>query len=122
MTDVISTSATSLPAQAQVAIDTMALPGTSGLMNKNASEFENMFVTQMLQPMFEGIKVDPLFGGGHGEEIMRSFLLEEYGKALAPRLNLGIADAVKRTMLRSQENGADSRKPATLGNAYVTHR
>ena len=50
-------------------------------IDKTSKDFESMFLTQMLQPMFEGLGVDPTFGGGHGEEVMRSFLVQEYGKA-----------------------------------------
>ena len=72
-------------------------------IDKASKDFEGMFMTQMLQPMFEGIKPDELFGGGHGEEVMRSFMLQEYGKIIAKNGHLGIADAVKSEMIRAQQ-------------------
>lgn len=68
-----------------------------------AVEFEAVFLTEMLTPMFEGMETNELFGGGPGEDIYRSLLVEEYGKALARSGGVGIADAVQREMLRIQE-------------------
>ena len=53
--------------------------------------------------MFSGIKTDGLFGGGHGEEVFRSMMLQEYGKSVAQRGGFGIADAVQRQILSLQE-------------------
>ena len=32
--------------------------------------------------MFSGIKTDGLFGGGQGEEMFRSMMIDQYGKQL----------------------------------------
>lgn len=68
-----------------------------------AEEFEAVFLAQMLAPMFEGLKTDEMFGGGPGEDIYRSVLVEEYGKAIARSGGVGIADAVQRELLNLQE-------------------
>lgn len=68
-----------------------------------AQQFEAMFVGQMLQHMWAGVDVDPEFGGGHGEEMWRSMLIDQYGKEIAKSGKLGIADSVMREMLKSQE-------------------
>jgi len=71
---------------------------------KVGQKFEAMFVTQMFQQMFTGMKTDGWFGGGHGEEIFRPMLIEQYGKLVAQHGGgIGIADAVARTLLRTQE-------------------
>ena len=91
-------------------------------IDKTAQDFEAMFATQMLQPMFEGVGVDPTFGGGHGEEVMRSFLLQEYGKVIAKSDRLGIAKQIKAEMLRVQEGSshrANARKAPEIGRAHV---
>jgi peptidoglycan hydrolase FlgJ len=86
------------------------LPALSARVNPNANidaaaqDFEAMFATQMLQPMFNTIPVNETFGGGNGEEIMRTFMLQEYGKMIAKTGLLGIAPQIKREMLRIQEN------------------
>ncbi len=66
-------------------------------------EFESMFLSQMLSPMFETIGTDGPFGGGHGEQMFRSLLVEEVGKKLARSGGIGIADQVAREVLRLQE-------------------
>lgn len=68
-----------------------------------AKDFEALYITEMMKPMFEGIKPDDLFGGGKTEEIFQGLLLEEYGKLIAETGQLGIADAVKREMIKLQE-------------------
>ncbi len=70
---------------------------------QTAIEFEAVFLSQMLAPMFEGLDEDPLFGGGPGEDIYRSMLVEEYSNAIARAGGIGIADAVQREILRLQE-------------------
>jgi Rod binding domain-containing protein len=94
--------------------------GPGADIDKTAQDFEAMFATQLLQPMFETVSVDPVFGGGHGEEIMRSFMLQEYGKIIAKTGKLGIAKEVRAEMLKAQE-GAGARPGLPRGkNPYVT--
>lgn len=68
-----------------------------------AQEFESFFIGQMMEHMMAGIETDPLFGGGHGEQMWRSMLNQEYGKELSKSGKLGIADHVMRGMLQAQE-------------------
>ena len=67
-----------------------------------AQEFEAVFISQMLTPMFEGLEADGLFGGGSAENIYKSMMLEEYGKLIAANGGIGIADAVKAEMISMQ--------------------
>ncbi len=77
-----------------------------GDIDAAARDFEAMFVTQMLRPMWAGLEVDPFFGGGSGEETWRSLLLNEYGKTAARGGGLGIAPLVRAELLRIQELAA----------------
>ena len=70
---------------------------------KVAEDFEAFFLGQMLQPMFANIGAEEPFGGGPSEGIWRSLQVDEYGKALARRGGIGIADAVYQEILRMQE-------------------
>ena len=72
-------------------------------LRDTAQDFEAVFLSQMLKPMFEGIETDGMFGGGQGEEMWRSLMVDEYGKSIAKQGGIGIADAVMRTMLQMQE-------------------
>jgi len=72
-------------------------------MHKSAEDFESFFLTQMLEPMFEGIKTDGYFGGGYGEGVFRSMMLQQYGRILAKAGGVGIADMVSRELMNIQE-------------------
>lgn len=67
-----------------------------------AQEFEAVFLSEMLAPMFESLGTDGLGGGGMGEQIFRPMLVERYAEAIAQAGGVGIADAVVREMLRMQ--------------------
>ena len=67
-----------------------------------AQEFESVFISQMLTPMFEGIKTDGMFGGGSSEDIYKSMMLEEYGKLIAANGGIGIASSVKTEIIEMQ--------------------
>ena len=67
-----------------------------------AGEFEHMFVSQMLQPMFAGISTAAPFGGGQGEEMFKPMLIDEYAKAVSSRGGIGVKDAVLKEILKLQ--------------------
>lgn len=67
-----------------------------------AEEFEAVFAAQMMQPMFESISTDGPFGGGQGEKMFRSMMIQEIGKGIAKSGGIGIADAIYGEMLRMQ--------------------
>ena len=72
-------------------------------IRKSATEFEAVFATEMLSHMFEGIGADPITGGGNGEEIYKSMMVEQYGQAIARSGTLGIADKVAAELIKAQE-------------------
>lgn len=82
-------------------------------ITKTAEEFESVFIGQMLQHMFSGIETNELFGGGEGEDVYRSFMIDEYAKIITRTGGIGVADHVKAEMLRLQEIGqqAPMRQP-----------
>ncbi|MEA1650608.1 rod-binding protein [Nitrospirillum sp. BR 11164] len=89
---------------------TQASPGSGmkddAAIEKAAKEFESVFISQMLQHMWEGVKVDENFGGGHAEEMFRGMMIEEQAKAITKGGGLGIADEIKKEMMRMQEKAA----------------
>jgi Rod binding domain-containing protein len=70
---------------------------------KAAEEFEQTFLTSMLESMFAGVETSAPFGGGHAEKQFRSVLLGEYAKDMAKSGGIGIADEVYREILAIQE-------------------
>jgi Rod binding domain-containing protein len=68
-----------------------------------AQDFEAFFVTHAFEDMFADLSSDPLFGGGEGEDIFKSFLLQEYGKQVAKTGGIGVSDMVQKQLLQLQE-------------------
>jgi len=73
---------------------------------KAAKEFEGVFISQMLQPMFDGISTDGPFGGGPGEQMFRSLMVDKYGQQLAGSGGFGLSDAITHTLLQHQSVNA----------------
>jgi len=71
-----------------------------------AEQFEAQFLSSMLQPMFEGIKADGAFGGGHGETMFRSLLVDQYAQQMTRSGGVGITQSVYREILKLQESNS----------------
>ncbi len=80
-------------------------------MDKAAQDFEAVYLSQMMSQMFSGIEADPNFGGGMGEDTMRSFLVNEYGKQMASGGGIGIAQQMKQQLLQMQDVNAANALP-----------
>ncbi|WP_207477338.1 rod-binding protein [Arenibaculum pallidiluteum] len=74
---------------------------------KAAREFEAMALAQMFEAMFEGVRTDGAFGGGHAEGTWRSFMMQEYGRAVADQGGLGIARMVEADIARLYAQAGD---------------
>ena len=68
----------------------------------NGEDFEAVFLNSMFQQMFSGVGQGP-FSGGHGANIWRSFLTDEYSKSFVKAGGIGIAAQVTRELLAQQE-------------------
>jgi Rod binding domain-containing protein len=100
---VASRSAASQALAAQAITTQSGKPVDLVAAKKAGQSFEAMFLSQMFGHMFEGVGKDGMFGGGAGEEMFRPMLLEEYGKIVAKKGGIGIADAVMKTLISQQE-------------------
>ncbi|KAA0676088.1 rod-binding protein [Roseomonas genomospecies 6] len=74
---------------------------------KAGQEFEALMVGQMLESMFAGVETGNAFGGGEGERTWRSFMLQEYGKAIAEAGTLGIGRMVQADVARLYGQSAE---------------
>lgn len=72
-------------------------------MDKAAKEFESVFIAQFLSAMFSGIKTDGITGGGEGENMFRSLMIDKYAEGLQAQGGFGLAAQVKAQMLKMQE-------------------
>jgi Rod binding domain-containing protein len=70
---------------------------------KAAKQYEGVFISQFLGSMFEGISTDGPFGGGQGEEMFRSMMVDEYGKQIENQGGFGLSSAITRQLLSEQE-------------------
>ena len=71
-----------------------------------AKDFEAVFISEMFSHMFEGLDVDPMFGGGQGEKMFRGMLVQQYGKMMANNgQGIGIGDQLQKMMIQMQEKG-----------------
>lgn len=68
-----------------------------------AEDFEAVFISEMLKPMFQMVEVDDTFGGGKGEEVFRDMMVSEYGKMIAKQGGIGLSAQIKSELLRMQD-------------------
>ncbi|WP_439561820.1 rod-binding protein [Roseinatronobacter sp.] len=59
-----------------------------------AHEFETVFLSQAVEEMMRGISAGE-FGGGHGEEMWRSFMARALAEEIAAHGSIGIARSVE---------------------------
>jgi len=68
-----------------------------------STDFEAVFLSQMMTHMFEGDEFGSYFGDGTAGDVYKSYLLNEYGKMIAKTGGIGIAAMVKKKLLELQE-------------------
>ena len=96
-------------AMAALQMQPVAQPGKLGkgadmaAIDKASKEFESVFISQFLGAMFSGIKTDGITGGGEGEQMFRSLMLDKYAEGLQGQGGFGLAAQVKAQMLKMQE-------------------
>ena len=73
---------------------------------KSAKEFESVFISQFLGSMFSGISTDGPTGGGQGEEMFRSMMVDQYAKGIEGQGGFGIASQMKAELLKHQQAAA----------------
>lgn len=71
-----------------------------------AEKFEGVFLSQMLTQMFKGVDTDQMFGGGAGEDMFKSLMIDEYGKEIAAQGGIGLAKPILNQLLAVQEHHA----------------
>jgi flagellar protein FlgJ len=69
---------------------------------KVSQDFEALFVGMMLKSMRDTVGKDKLTGGGHGDEVYRSMLDQEYAAVAAKRGGLGLAPLIEKDIIRQE--------------------
>ena len=87
----------------QAPIKTPSAAANEAAATKAAKEFEGVFISQFLGTMFDGIPTDGPMGGGEGEAMFRSMLMDQYSNAMEKRGGFGLATNVTAQLLKHQE-------------------
>ena len=98
MSPALHTDYSGLAIERQKSLMASAQKGGTEEIRQTAEDFEAFFLSRMVETMFEG-----MFGGGNGEKVFRSLLINEYGKAMAKTGTVGVADYVMKSILEMQE-------------------
>lgn len=78
--------------------------GRAEKIRKTATDFESMFLENMLSQVFAGTGEEgPLGSNGTGGDAYKSMLVNEYGKLITKAGGVGIAETVMAQMLKMQE-------------------
>ena len=79
---------------------------TLAAAKKAGKDYEGVFISEFMGQMFDGISTDGPFGGGQGEQMFRSLMLDQYGKQIAARGGFGLSDVITKQLLAHQESRA----------------
>ena len=77
--------------------------GSIAAADKSSKEYEQVFISQFLGSMFSGISADDVTGGGEGEEMFRSMMVDQYAKGIEGQGGFGIASQMKAELLKHQQ-------------------
>lgn len=79
-------------------------PATRQKLQAAAKEYESVFVTQMLNSMFENVDFNPLSqGGSAAEDTYKGLMMTEYGKSLSVKgPGIGLAPSLYSALLEKQ--------------------
>lgn len=97
MTDMMN-----LPAAAQPRANSGSQPHNLAQLQKQAKDFEAVFIGKLVNIMFETVEKGD-FSGSHAEETFQGMLGERIGDALAERGGFGLARPVLDQLIRLQE-------------------
>jgi Rod binding domain-containing protein len=70
---------------------------------KASKDYETVFISQFISSMFSGISTDGPTGGGQGEEMFRSLMVDQYAKGIENQGGFGIAAQMKAELLKHQQ-------------------
>ncbi len=82
------------------------IPKNMAAIDKAANEFESVFVSQFMSTMFSGVQTNGITGGGQGEEMFRSLMIDQYAAGFQKQGGFGLAASVKAEMIKMQGGSA----------------
>jgi len=106
MINAIDTSTVSVldtPTAAFAGLQSRAASMNMDQINKTSQDFEAVFIGQMVQQMFGESVGNEAFGSEETSDIYKSMMMNEFGKQIAKSGGIGIADTIKKELLKLQE-------------------
>ena len=83
--------------------------GADGLSEKQrqqakkvSQEFEGLFIGMMMKSMRATVGANPINDGGHGEDVYRSMLDQQYVDAAIKRGGFGLAKQIEQEIIRQE--------------------
>jgi flagellar protein FlgJ len=67
-----------------------------------SQDFEGLFIGMMVKAMHDTVEQDKLTGGGHGEEVFRSMLDQEYVAQAVKRGGFGLAKLIEKEIIQQE--------------------
>lgn len=88
---------------AQKAYGAKVAPKADNKVDAAAEDFEAVYLTQMMERMFQGLEGEGPLGGGPGGGAWRSMLADTFGKTIAAAGGIGLAAEVRRELIALQQ-------------------
>lgn len=67
-------------------------------LHEEAVELESVLISSMIEPMFPNGKESGLYGGGHGSDIFRQMMIDQYARVIAQKNGLGLAENIEKNL------------------------
>jgi Rod binding domain-containing protein len=67
-------------------------------LHEEAVELESVLISNMIEPMFPDGKESGLYGGGHGSDIFRQMMIDQYARVIAQKNGLGLAENIEKNL------------------------
>lgn len=73
-----------------------------------ATEFESLFISQMLEHMMSGDSLgESMFGSAETDDIYKGMMVDQYSKAITRAGGIGIAQHIERSLLERSQTQAE---------------
>ena len=90
-------------------------------LRKACTDFESLFMLQLLKGMRQTVPQNGFLGGGPGHEIYQNLFDQELSKKLAQQGSLGIGEKIYRQIMRGEEDrGSFPRRFGALSGGNET--
>ena len=83
-------------------LESQISPDVTKQLKSSSQDFESVFLTQVLNTMFEEVNFNPMGGENSATRQYKAVLVEEMGNKLSEHSGIGLADHVYKSLLEAQ--------------------